>query len=196
MRCNWDETILHLFVCPSAAAWKKDLETTTRALLNRMNTAADLKEHIMDKMMQWLTQKQVGCTTCAGYYDWIQITGGLIPAYWTMTQYEFQEQQTFYPEKGGTKWAQKISRHFMTKAQEIWKECNKIQHQNTEETTSRAHDAASAKIRHLCAERYKLLQQDREMFEMDVEEFIHTSRTSTLDNWLRVATDTFQEGVK
>lgn len=124
--------------------------------LNKAQTATDLKEHIMQTMVEWFslqdTQHHLDAQDIHDKqykYDWICIFGRLLPAYWATTQAEFEEGQKYYPEEGGTAWAQALSQHFITHSFELWKTQNKLANQHLAHAVSNTHEQLSDKIRAL-----------------------------------------------
>lgn len=98
--------------CNYQKDWHDTLTKDTHKHLNKTKTTADFKKHIMQTMSKWFllpdTWDYLNLQEIHGQqykYGWIHIFGGLIPAYWTTTQAEFEEGHKYHLEEGGTAWA-------------------------------------------------------------------------------------------
>ena len=195
--CSSVETTAHVFQCPGQLDWCMTAMDSTRELLNKLNTAADLKQSILYHLECYINQYPINpehidyhSAMGGSTLPWRYIFSGMIPTWWCQLQAKFTAER-FDPDVGGTKWGRKVCKHFILLARQAWDLRNKVVFDSPADqpTTSVRLSRIQAKIRVLCQQRNRLLQADQDYFSFDVTNFVSTQKPQHLENWyLRAST--------
>lgn len=177
-RCPWpEETVEHVYTCPSIEADKQWKESISKLLdwMEEQKTDPDIIRNIRDGLNAWRLDPTAGVQPAFSsaratqeFIGWRPFLEGCLTWEWQAQQQRYY--QTLKSRKTGRRWSTLIIRKLWEVAWDMWEHRNGILHQKDNAVK---HQVTDLELRRLFAVGpRKVLRRDRRLFEKPLEEWL------------------------
>ena len=188
----------HLFLCKQRGEWKQSFLANIDKELRRLETAADIRRHIVQGLEDWLFTKAIELISVdQDAIGWYNIVRGYIALHWGTFQEKFYRQnhhdERYYT---GSIWATALIHFIWQQGHKLWTQRRTEVHKANSESNPQNHhrQATETRVKAMYSMAMHVNANDRVIFDKPLEERL-TMRTRTLKNWVKTYTPALRQAI-